>query len=88
MPEPSTGNDQGGVQSRPNLASGGGLLFRKRHEAAGYRALLAIVLLLVIWFLASSISDGGNAKDAEATAIATRFAPETAVADELTATAE
>jgi hypothetical protein len=47
--------------------------------------VLGIVLMLIIWFLASSASSRGDAQDIEATVITTLFAPETAAAE---ATAE
>ena len=69
------------VQPRPNIVTAGQLSFRKRYEAVGYWALLAITLMLIIWFLAASAGDRGKAVDAEATAIATLFVPETATAE-------
>ncbi|MDA1279206.1 MAG: hypothetical protein O3B95_04095 [Chloroflexi bacterium] len=87
MAEPRPDNERRGVTPRRNIVAGSSLSFRKRHETTAYLVLLAIVLLLVIWFLIASISGGGKADDAEATAIATLFAPETAVAAELTETA-
>jgi hypothetical protein len=69
------------VQPRPNIATDGQLPFRKRYEAVGYWALLAITLTLIIWFLVSSAGDRGKALDAEATVIATLFVQETATAE-------
>ena len=69
------------VQPRPNVVTGGRLSFRKRYEAVGYWAMLAIVLMLVIWFLAAWAANSGEAKDAEATVVATLFVPETATAE-------
>ena len=75
------------VQPRKNIASPQKLPFRKRYEGVGYWALLAIVLMLIIWFLASSASDSSEATNVEATVVATLFAPETATAEaELPAT--
>ncbi|MDP6666137.1 MAG: hypothetical protein QF357_01920 [Dehalococcoidia bacterium] len=78
------------VRRRRNVVSGRRPSFRKRYEAVGYWALLAIVLMLVIWFLASSAADSSDARDAEATAVATLFVAEsaTAAAEELTETPE
>ncbi len=69
------------VQPRPNVASGGNLSLIKRYEAVGYWAVLGVVLMLIIWFLASSAAGRGDAQDAEATVIATLFLPETATAE-------
>jgi hypothetical protein len=69
------------VQPRPNIATGQRLSFRKRYEAVGYRALLAITLRLIIWFLAASAANRGKAQEIELTAIATLFVPETATAE-------
>ena len=79
-PEQSSGGGPGRVRPRRNIVSGGGPGFRKRYEAIGYWTLLATVLALVIWFLLSSATNSSNARNAEATAIATLFAPETATA--------
>ena len=79
-PGQAPGERPGRVRPRQNIVSGGRLGFRKRYEAVGYWALLAIVLALVIWFLVSSATNTGDASDAEATVIATLFAPETATA--------
>ena len=68
------------VQPRRNVASGGRLSLRKRYEAVGYWMLLAVVLVMLIWFLSSAAVDRGAAGDAEATVIATLFVPETATA--------
>ncbi len=43
--------------------------------------MLAVVLMLAIWFLTASASDRGDAEDAHATVIATLFVPETATAE-------
>lgn len=43
--------------------------------------LLTVILMLVIWFLASSAASSGEAKNSEATIIATLFVPETATAE-------
>ena len=68
------------VRPRPNVASVGMSGFRKRLETIVYWVLLVVVVGLVAWFLVSSITGNDSAKNAEATAIATRFAPETATA--------
>ncbi len=68
------------VRPRPNVASVGLSGFRKRFETIAYWMLLVVVVGLVAWFLVSSVTGNDSAKDAEATAIATRFAPETATA--------
>jgi hypothetical protein len=69
------------IQPRPNVVTSGRLSFRKRYEAVGYWLMLTIVLVLVIWFLARSAANSGEAKDAEATVVATLFVPETATAE-------
>jgi hypothetical protein len=61
----------------------GSFLSGKRYEAVGYWVLLTVILMLVIWFLASSAASSGEAKNSEATIIATLFVPETAEAEEL-----
>lgn len=80
-PEPDSGpgGDErpGRVRPRPNIVSGDRPGFRKRYEAVGYWILLAIVLALVIWFLASTAIDLGNASGAGPLAIAPLFAPGT-----------
>lgn len=73
--------EPGRLRPRQNIATAQRLSFRKRYEAIGYWLLLAVALLLIIWFLASSAADRGESKDAEATVIATLFAPETATAE-------
>ncbi len=73
--------EPGRVQPRRNIATEGKLSFRKRYEAVGYWMLLAIVLLFVIWFLASSAGNRNDSRDAEATIVATLFVPETATAE-------
>jgi len=87
MQDPTKNRDQSRVQPRKNVLADANQSFRKRHEIFGYWLLLAVVLFLVIWFLTSSIIGNNNASDAEATTIATLFAPETATATELTETA-
>ena len=69
------------VRPRRNVVNSGTLSFRKRYEAVGYWAVLAVVLMLIIWFLASSAASRGDAKNAEATIIAELFIPETATAE-------
>lgn len=80
-PEPGGDEGPGRVQPRLNVVAGGKAGFRKRYESVGYWALLAIVLALVSWFLVSSAGNSSKARDAEATAIATLFAPETETAE-------
>ncbi len=89
-PEPDSGGGPGRVRPRQNVVPGVSTGFRKRYEAVGYWTLLAIVMALAIWFVVSSAKNIGNARDAEATVIATLFVPETetAVAEELTETAK
>jgi len=69
------------VQPRRNIIDSGNRSLLKRYEGLGYWVGLAIVLMLVIWFIASSAADSGNSEDAEATVIATLFVPETATAE-------
>lgn len=69
------------VQPRRNIASTRKLSFRKRYEGVGYWALLSLVLLLAMYFLVSSAEGRNDAKDVEATVIATLFVPETATAE-------
>jgi len=71
----------GRVRPRRNVVTSGKLSFRKRYEAVGYWAILAVVLMLIIWFLASSAAGRGEARNAEATVIAELFIPETATAE-------
>lgn len=73
--------EPGRVRPRRNAVTSGTLSFRKRYEAVGYWAILAVTLMLIIWFLASSASNRGVAKDIEATVIAELFIPETATAE-------
>jgi len=73
--------EPGRVRPRRNVVTSVSLSFRKRYEAVGYRAFLAVVLMLIIWFLASSATSRGNARNAEATVIAELFIPETATAE-------
>ena len=73
--------EPGRVRPRRNVVTSGTLSFRKRYEAVGYWAFLAIVLMLIIWFLASSATSPGDARNAEATVIAELFIPETATAE-------
>ncbi len=76
--------DLGQFRPRPNVVAGGNLSLIKRHEAVSYWVVLGIVLMLIIWFLASSASSRGDAQDIEATVITTLFAPETATAEATT----
>ena len=71
----------GRVRPRQNLVSGGRSGFKKRYEAVGYWALLAVFLALVIWFISSSVADRRSAGDAEATVVATLFVAETETAE-------
>ena len=71
----------GPVRPRQNLVSGGGSGFRKRYEAVGYWALLTVFLVLVIWFISSSVAGRRSAGDAEATVVATLFVAETETAE-------
>ena len=73
--------DPGRLRPRPNIASTQRLSFRKRYEAVGYWALLAVALLLIIWFLTAAAADRSESKNIEATVIATLFVPETATAE-------
>jgi hypothetical protein len=73
--------EPGRVRPRRNVVTSGTLSFRKRYEAVGYWAFLAVVLMLIIWFLASSATSPGDARNAEATVIAELFIPETATAE-------
>jgi len=73
--------EPGRVRPRRNVVTSGTLSFRKRYEAIGYRAILAVIPMLTIWFFASSAASLGNAQDAEATMIAELFIPETATAE-------
>lgn len=73
--------EPGRLRPRPNIVSAQRLSFRKRYEAVGYWALLAVALLLIIWFLTASASDRSESKNIEATVIATLFVPETATAE-------
>jgi hypothetical protein len=73
--------EPGRVQPRRNIVTERNLSFWKRYEAVGYWALLALVLLLIVWFLVSSASDRRKSQDIEATIIATLFVPETATAE-------
>ena len=73
--------EPGRVRPRRNVVTSGTLSFRKRYEAVGYWAFLAVVLILIIWFLASSATSPGDARNAEATVIAELFIPETATAE-------
>ena len=73
--------EPGRVRPRRNVVTSGRLSFRKRYEAVGYWAFLAVVLMLIIWFLASSATSPGDARNAEATVIAELFIPETATAE-------
>ena len=73
--------EPGRVRPRRNVVTSGTLSFRKRYEAVGYWAALAVVLMLIIWFLASSASSRGEAKNTEATIIAELFIHETATAE-------
>ncbi len=73
--------EPGRLRPRPNIVSAQRLSFRKQYEAVGYWALLAVALLLIIWFLTASASDRSESKDIEATIIATLFVPETATAE-------
>ncbi len=79
--ESEMNEEPGRVQPRRNIANAGHLSFRKKYEGVGYWALLAVALMLIIWFLVTSASDQSKFKDAEATVIATLFAPETATAE-------
>ena len=73
--------EPGRLRPRPNIVSAQRLSFRKRYEAVGYWALLAVALMLIIWFLAASAANRGESKDIEATVIATLRVPETATAE-------
>ena len=73
--------EPGRVRPRRNVVTSGTLSFRKRYEAVGYWAFLAVVLMLIIWFLASSTTSRGDARNVEATVIAELFIPETATAE-------
>ncbi len=73
--------EPGRIQPRRNIIDRRGLSFRKRYEVVGYWIMLAVVLMLAIWFLTASASDRGDAEDAHATVIATLFVPETATAE-------
>ena len=73
--------EPGRIQPRRNIIDRRGLSFRKRYEFVGYWIMLAVVLMLAIWFLTASASDRGDAEDAHATVIATLFVPETATAE-------
>ena len=79
-PDPGAVERPTRVRPRPNVASVGMSGFRKRFQTIVYWVLLMVVVGLVAWFLVSSVTGDDSAKDAEATAIATRFAPETATA--------
>jgi len=73
--------EPGRIQPRRNIADTPVLSFRKRYEVVGYWVMLAIVLMLAIWFLTASAANRGEAEDAHATVIATLFVPETATAE-------
>ena len=60
-PEPDSAGTPVRVRPRPNVVSTGKSGLRKRYEAVGYWVLLAIVLLLVIWFLVSSATSSSDA---------------------------
>ena len=73
--------EPGRVRPRRNVITSGALSFRKRYEAVGYWAVLAILLMLIIWFLASSAASRGDAQNAEVTIVAELFITETATAE-------
>jgi hypothetical protein len=73
--------EPGRIQPRRNIIDKPGLSFRKRYEVVGYWIMLAVVLMLAIWFLTASASNRGASEDAHATVIATLFVPETATAE-------
>lgn len=77
--------EPGRLRPRRNVVTSGTLSLRKRYEAVGYWAILAVALALIIWFLASSAASRGDAKNAEETVIAELFVPETATAEAVAA---
>ena len=88
MPDSDVDGKSSNVRPRRNVVASNRRSFRKRFESIGYLLLLLVILVLVVWFLATSIGGNSDARDAEATTVATLFAPETAVAKELTETAQ